>query len=64
MILAADLAKAIWTAPQILPDILPSFVPYALVLSLFGAFVKWNGGIVLGALYFGLVICLLHMLKG
>ncbi|KAF7978881.1 hypothetical protein HWV62_44375 [Athelia sp. TMB] len=44
----ADLVKAIWTAPQILPDILPSFVPYALVLSLFGAFVKWNGGIVLG----------------
>lgn len=31
-----------------LPDILPSFVPYTLVLAAFGAFVVWNGGIVLG----------------
>ncbi|KAJ7823566.1 glucosyltransferase [Mycena olivaceomarginata] len=36
------------TAPKILGDILPAFVPYALVLVLFGAFVVWNGGIVLG----------------
>lgn len=38
------------TAPRILPDILPAFVPYTLVLAAFGAFVVWNGGIVLGTL--------------
>ena len=34
--------------PNVLADILPSFVPYTLVLAAFGAFVVWNGGIVLG----------------
>ena len=33
---------------MILPDILPPFIPYALTLALFGGFVIWNGGIVLG----------------
>lgn len=36
------------SVPKILPDILPSFVPYASVLALFAIFMKWNGGIVLG----------------
>lgn len=31
-----------------LRDILPSFIPYALILVAFGCFVVWNGGIVLG----------------
>lgn len=31
-------------------DILPNFIPYACVLLSFGAFVVWNGGIVLGKL--------------
>ncbi|KAF7320168.1 hypothetical protein MKEN_00801300 [Mycena kentingensis (nom. inval.)] len=43
-----DLAKAIESLPGVLGDILPAFVPYALVLALFVAFVVWNGGIVLG----------------
>jgi alpha-1,2-glucosyltransferase len=36
------------SAPAVLADILPSFVPYTLVLAAFGGFVVWNGGIVLG----------------
>jgi len=43
-----DLIQSILSAPKILLDILPSFMPYASVLALFAAFVKWNGGIVLG----------------
>ncbi|KAF8905457.1 glucosyltransferase [Gymnopilus junonius] len=43
-----DLLQAIITAPRILLDILPAFVPYTLVLAAFGAFVIWNEGIVLG----------------
>lgn len=43
-----DVILSIWSASTILPDIMPSFIPYALVLALFAAFVKWNGGIVLG----------------
>ncbi|PCH33326.1 glycosyltransferase family 59 protein [Wolfiporia cocos MD-104 SS10] len=43
-----DLVKAVLSVPWILPGILPAFVPYALVLAGFGAFVVWNGGIVLG----------------
>ncbi|TFK76758.1 glucosyltransferase [Pluteus cervinus] len=45
---SVDLLHAIRSAPAILPDILPLFIPYASVLALFGAFVVWNGGIVLG----------------
>ncbi|CDO75880.1 hypothetical protein BN946_scf184672.g13 [Trametes cinnabarina] len=44
----ADLIWSILSAPRVLPDILLNFVPYALVLVVFGAFVVWNGGIVLG----------------
>jgi len=43
-----DLVRSVRSAPTILPDILPAFVPYALTLGLFGGFVGWNGGIVLG----------------
>jgi len=43
-----DILKAVLSVPNVLPDILPSFIPYALVLALFGGFVVWNGGIVLG----------------
>ncbi|KAF7792471.1 hypothetical protein EIP86_003510 [Pleurotus ostreatoroseus] len=45
-----DLVKAAFSVPNVLLDILPNFVPYALVLLSFGAFVVWNGGIVLGKL--------------
>ncbi|KAH9836500.1 glucosyltransferase [Rhodofomes roseus] len=44
----ADLIQCIITFPGVLVDILGAFVPYALVLAGFGAFVVWNGGIVLG----------------
>jgi alpha-1,2-glucosyltransferase len=43
-----DLVRSILSAPMILPDLLPPFIPYALTLALFGGFVIWNGGIVLG----------------
>ncbi|KDR84862.1 hypothetical protein GALMADRAFT_233298 [Galerina marginata CBS 339.88] len=43
-----DLVQSIMTVPKILLDILPAFVPYTLVLAVFGAFVVWNEGIVLG----------------
>ncbi|KAG7098940.1 hypothetical protein E1B28_000830 [Marasmius oreades] len=43
-----DIWNAIISTPGIIPDILPSFVPYTLVLASFVAFVVWNGGIVLG----------------
>jgi len=44
----ADIPRLLASLPGILPDVLPSFVPYALVVAGFGAFVVWNGGIVLG----------------
>lgn len=44
------MVKAAFSVPKVLLDILPNFVPYALVLLSFGAFVVWNGGIVLGKL--------------
>ncbi|KAJ7293771.1 glucosyltransferase [Mycena rebaudengoi] len=43
-----DLVRSLFSVPKILGDIILAFVPYALVLCLFGAFVVWNGGIVLG----------------
>ncbi|KAH7927410.1 glycosyltransferase family 59 protein [Leucogyrophana mollusca] len=43
-----DLIRSITSAPNALRELLPAFVPYALVLAAFGGFVKWNGGIVLG----------------
>ncbi|KAJ7770900.1 glucosyltransferase [Mycena maculata] len=43
-----DFIGAVSSAPKVFLDILPAFVPYALVLGLFAAFVVWNGGIVLG----------------
>lgn len=44
----ADLVQSVLSAPTIIPDIMSSFIPYASVLASFAAFVKWNGGIVLG----------------
>ncbi|ETW87597.1 glycosyltransferase family 59 protein [Heterobasidion irregulare TC 32-1] len=44
----ADILRLMASAPKVLPDILLDFVPYALVCTIFGAFVVWNGGIVLG----------------
>ncbi|THH20999.1 hypothetical protein EW146_g451 [Bondarzewia mesenterica] len=44
----ADLFRSLMSAPRVLPDVLPAFVPYALVCVAFGVFVVWNGGIVLG----------------
>lgn len=46
--LAADALRSIVNLVKILPEILPAFLPYALVLVAFGVFVIWNGGIVLG----------------
>jgi hypothetical protein len=46
---AGDLVKTLRSLPAVLPDLLPPFAPYALVLAAFGAFIVWNGGIVLGA---------------
>ncbi|KAJ3787664.1 glucosyltransferase [Lentinula aff. detonsa] len=43
-----DLYKSLLSLPNVLPDILPAFVPYASVLGVFASFVIWNGGIVLG----------------
>jgi len=43
-----DLLDAFLSIPRTLPDILPSFIPYTLVLAAFGTFIMWNGGIVLG----------------
>ncbi|KAF9498104.1 glucosyltransferase [Pleurotus eryngii] len=43
-----DFSKTVMSFPSVLPEILPSFLPYAGVLAAFGAFVAWNGGIVLG----------------
>jgi alpha-1,2-glucosyltransferase len=48
MNLTGDFVHALASAPRIIQDILPSFMPYALVLLLFCAFMVWNGGIVLG----------------
>ncbi|KAH7883874.1 glucosyltransferase [Phlebopus sp. FC_14] len=44
----SDFLRSIITAPGALPELLSTFVPYMLVLALFGGFVFWNGGIVLG----------------
>ncbi|KAI0308030.1 alpha-2-glucosyltransferase Alg10 [Multifurca ochricompacta] len=43
-----DLVRSVLSVSGILADILPALVPYVLVLVLFGVFVVWNGGIVLG----------------
>ncbi|KAJ7275481.1 glucosyltransferase [Mycena haematopus] len=43
-----DLVQSVLSVPKILVDVLPAFIPYGVVLALFGAFVVWNGGIVLG----------------
>ena len=48
MIWSDDLLGALLSVPKVLPDILPLFVPYTLVLAAFGSFIVWNGGIVLG----------------
>jgi alpha-1,2-glucosyltransferase len=51
--LSGDLLQTFITVSSILSDILPSFIPYTLLLFSFGAFVAWNGGIVLGETPFG-----------
>lgn len=43
-----DFIKSIISLPNAVPELLPPFVPYMPVLALFGGFVFWNGGIVLG----------------
>lgn len=45
---AGDFIRSIMSAPKALPELLPAFAPYAVVLALFGGFVIWNDGIVLG----------------
>ncbi|KAF8139973.1 glycosyltransferase family 59 protein [Boletus edulis] len=47
-ILSGDLLRSITSAPAAFPELFLKFIPYTLVLALFGAFVLWNGGIVLG----------------
>jgi alpha-1,2-glucosyltransferase len=48
---SGDFLRSITSAPKALPELLPAFVSYALVLALFGGFVVWNGGIVLGVCF-------------
>jgi DIE2/ALG10 family len=48
---SGDLVRSVLSVPQILVDILPSFIPYTLVVAAFAAFVIYNGGIVLGMLF-------------
>ncbi|KAJ3574615.1 hypothetical protein NP233_g1656 [Leucocoprinus birnbaumii] len=43
-----DLFRAATTLPGVVPDIITPFIPYLLVLIVFGFFIIWNGGIVLG----------------
>lgn len=43
--------KSFLSVLKVLPDILPAFVPYTLVLAAFTVFIVWNGGIVLGRVY-------------
>ncbi|KAG6866879.1 hypothetical protein C0991_008816 [Blastosporella zonata] len=43
-----DLVRSISSAPYVVVDILPSLMPYMLVLAAFGIFIVWNEGIVLG----------------
>ena len=47
-IFSGDFLQFIAGAPAAFPELLAPFMPYTLVLALFGAFVFWNGGIVLG----------------
>ena len=46
--LSGDILQSITSAPAAFPELVLPFMPYVLVLVLFGAFVFWNGGIVLG----------------
>lgn len=43
-----DLVRSILSVPPVLVDILPSFIPYTLVVAAFAVFVLYNGGVVLG----------------
>ena len=43
-----DFVKTVLSAPHVITDILPAFIPYSVVVAGFAAFVVWNGGIVLG----------------
>lgn len=51
-----DFIRSIMSAPKALPELLPAFAPYAVVLALFGGFVIWNDGIVLGAFFSAIII--------
>lgn len=51
-----DFIRSIMSAPKALPELLPAFAPYAVVLALFGGFVIWNDGIVLGAFFSVIII--------
>ncbi|KAF5356234.1 hypothetical protein D9756_004172 [Leucocoprinus leucothites] len=44
----ADLFRAACSLLGVVPDIITSFLPYLFVLTAFGIFIIWNGGIVLG----------------
>jgi hypothetical protein len=50
LVVSGDLVRSVLSVPQVLVDILPSFIPYTLVVAAFAAFVLYNGGIVLGML--------------
>jgi len=43
-----DLVRSVASAPQVIVDTLPSFIPYTFVVAAFAGFVLYNGGIVLG----------------
>ncbi|KAL1749109.1 glycosyltransferase family 59 protein [Schizophyllum fasciatum] len=43
-----DIPWSAFSLASILPDILSTYIPYALVLAGFAGFLVWNGGIVLG----------------
>ena len=47
---SGDLVRSVASAPQVLVDILPSFIPYTFVVAAFAGFVLYNDGIVLGML--------------
>ena len=44
----ADLLRLVISAHRAIPEVLPAFIPYAIVVVGFASFVVWNGGIVLG----------------
>lgn len=45
----ADIFKIFMTIPGVVPEVLSESLPYLIDCAVFGAFVVWNGGIVLGS---------------